>query len=223
MGSWIMVPRTRYGDDILMKHYQAGCRQLVLLGAGMDARAYRMQGLAELSVFEVDQPTTFDVKEPLLAGEQLAVARRVAVGTEFTERGRWAADLEAAGFDRSIPTVWLLEGLLMYLSAGDTVDLMRHMGQLSASGSVVFHDAVSANYVSLGVVVGGAPFIGGSDDYGAMWAQHAGFSNSYARNFNSIHINRARRSLDIDESVQEATAKVCRGQNVVLFVEAWKR
>ena len=41
MGSWILVPRTRRGDDCLVEHYGRGCRQLVLLGAGMDARAYR--------------------------------------------------------------------------------------------------------------------------------------------------------------------------------------
>ena len=65
MGSWIMVPRTRFGDDFLRKFYATGARQLVLLGAGMDSRAYRM-GLDNLRVFEVDQQTTFDVKEPLV-------------------------------------------------------------------------------------------------------------------------------------------------------------
>ena len=207
MGGWIMVPRTRYGDDLLSQYYEKGCRQLVLLGAGMDARAYRMSGLPQLRVFEVDQATTFDVKEPLLESEPLSVQSRAVVATEFTERGRWATDLEAAGFDKSVPTVWLLEGLLMYLSMvsphdstrtrvnasaarsrsavptfrwatnaaaaspahlsvpldaiplrwlrwqGDTVDLMSQIGRLSPRGSVVFHDAVSANYVNLGVVV----------------------------------------------------------------------
>ena len=39
----------------------------------------------------------------------------------------------------------------------------REVGALSAPGSVVFHDACSAGYLNAGVVVGGAPFIGGSD------------------------------------------------------------
>lgn len=153
MGLWILVPRTRYGDDYLRSHYSKGCRQLVLLGAGFDARAYRMDGLGDLRVFEVDQATTFDVKEPLLHGEPLKVASRATVSTEFSEGGRWARDLVAAGFDTSVPTVWLLEGLLMYLSAGDTATLMQDIGSLSASGSAVFHDAVSARYVSAGIVV----------------------------------------------------------------------
>ena len=62
MGDWIMVPRTRFGDDYLREQYARGARQLVLLGAGFDARAYRMSQLPDLAVFEVDQQTTFDVR-----------------------------------------------------------------------------------------------------------------------------------------------------------------
>ena len=142
MGSWIMTPRTRYADDYLRLHYGNGCRQLVLLGAGMDSRAFRMGGLDDLKVFEVDQRTIFDVKEPLVANDRPKVAARRVVATDFTARGAWARDLAAAGFDERTPTVWILEGLLMYLSMGDTTDLMRHIGDLSARGSVVFHDAV---------------------------------------------------------------------------------
>ena len=76
------------------------------------------------------------------------------------------------GFDTSVPTVWLLEGLLMYLSLPDTHDLMGQMGRLSAPGSAVFHDACSKRYINAGIVVGGAPFIGGSDEYGILWATH---------------------------------------------------
>lgn len=177
-----MVPRTRVGDDYLRQHYSRGARQLVLLGAGFDARAYRMEQLNELDVFEVDQQTTFDVKEPLLKGEPLLVRSRAVVATEFTERGRWGRDLEQAGFNASVPTVWLLEGLLMYLTLDDTAVLMQEIGRLSAPGSAVFHDACSAGYVAggRGPVVGGAKFLGGSDDYGLLWRSHAGFTHTCA-------------------------------------------
>ena len=66
MGDWIMVPRTRFGDDYLRARYELGCRQLVMLGAGMDARAWRMD-LPELRVYEVDKQDNFDVKEPLVS------------------------------------------------------------------------------------------------------------------------------------------------------------
>jgi len=217
-----MVPRTRVGDDFLRKYYARGCRQLVLLGAGMDARAYRMDGLPELAVFEVDQKTIFDVKEPLLADEQIAVASRAVVATEFTQRGQWSRDLLSAGFDPNVPSVWLLEGLLMYLSLPDTHDLMKEMGRLSAPGSSVFHDACSAKYMTNGIVVGGAPFIGGSDEYARLWAEHAGFASSYVRDFRSISVDRASRGVKIDARMPEATPKACAGRDVVLFVEAEK-
>ena len=217
-----MVPRTRMGDDLLRAYYEKGARQLVILGAGFDARAYRMTGLDKLRVFEVDQQTTFDVKEPRLKGEPLSVASRAVVATEFTERGRWAKDLIDAGYDREVPSVWLLEGLLMYLSIEDTKDLMRHMGNLSAPGSAVFHDACSASYVQSRIVVGGAPFIGGSDKYAELWAQHAGFERAYVRDFSSISVDRVNRQLVIDQRVPEATPQNCAGHNVVLFVQAEK-
>lgn len=221
MGDWIMVPRTRFGDDFLRAHYERGCRQLVLLGAGMDTRAYRLP-LTQLRVFEVDQKTTFDVKEPLLEAETLSVAHRAVVATEFTERGRWGADLVAADFDKDVPTVWLLEGLLMYLSLLDTKALMSEMGKLSAPGSAVFHDACSQQYVGAGVVVGGAPFIGGSDVYGQLWAEHAGFGQSYVHDFsNSFRVDRLNRRVE-SRRWPEATANVLRGKQVVLFVEASK-
>jgi len=121
MGSWIMTPRTRYADDYLRLHYANGCRQLVLLGAGMDARAYRAFApgadappdarsvtLDGLAVFEVDQQTTFDVKEPLVARAPLAVESRRVVGTDFAKGPTaWSDQLLHCGFDASVPTVWL--------------------------------------------------------------------------------------------------------------------
>ena len=121
MGSWILVPRTRRGDDCLVEHYGRGCRQLVLLGGGMDARAYRAFApgadappdarsvtLDGLAVFEVDQQTTFDVKEPLVARAPLAVESRRVVGTDFAKGPTaWSDQLLHCGFDASVPTVWL--------------------------------------------------------------------------------------------------------------------
>ena len=219
-----MVPRTRFGDDYLRAHYARGARQLVLLGAGFDARAYRMAGLQDLEVFEVDQQTTFDVKEPLLKEEAVLVASRAVVPTEFTEQGRWGRDLQDKGFNASVPTVWLLEGLLMYLTLDDTHNLMREVGRLSAAGSAVFHDACSANYVAhgRGPVVGGARFLGGSDEYSRLWHHHAGFGSSYVRNFEAVSVDRKARSVTIDGRFPEATEQVCRGKSLVLFVTAEK-
>lgn len=141
---------------------------------------------------------------------------------ELAYRDKWSAQLLQHGFDKTVPTVWLLEGLLMYLRNDDQKLLMRDCGELSAAGSVVFHDAVSAAYLRGRVVVGGAPFIGGSDHYAQLWEEQGGFTNTYVRDFDSIEVDRKRRRLEIDESAPEATPERCAGDHVVLFVTAQK-
>ena len=113
----------------------------------------------------------------------------------------------------------------MYLSLPDTHDLMRQIGKLSARGSVVFHDACSATYVrgGRGPVVGGAPFIGGSDSYSALWAQEGGFGRNYVYDFGeAISVDRRQRRVVVDDRVPEATPEQVAGRNVVLFVVAQK-
>lgn len=239
MGAWILVPRTRYGDDLVYSAYNrkrekgVPCRQLVILGAGMDARAYRLENVPELSVFEVDQQTTFDVKEPLLEGERLLTKSRVVVGTDFSDAkasgGRdrvpqWSRDLESMGFNKKVPTVWLLEGLVMYLNIEDQKFLMQTVGKLSCPGSVVFHDAISKTYESVGISVAGARFLGGSDDYIELWAELGGFKSqkSALRTIDDVIVDRRNRRLQYEPANSEAVKRMCKGQSVCLFVEVHK-
>jgi methyltransferase (TIGR00027 family) len=52
------IARTRLLDDAVRRAMREGIRQLVLLGAGFDSRAYRLSGIGDVRVFEVDQPAT---------------------------------------------------------------------------------------------------------------------------------------------------------------------
>jgi len=239
MGEWILVPRTRFGDDFLAEKYnkrENPCRQLVLLGAGMDARAFRLD-LPELRVFEVDQPTNFQVKEAVIddlarnaSSSLLTVKERQVVGFDFdSSKGHsgsdagntWDGALEAQGFDRRVPTVWLLEGLLYYLHESDVADVMKKIGQLSAKGSAVFHDSITASYVSAGIAPGGAPFVSGSDDYAGLWREEAGFDTTFVRDFSTVSVNRSTRSLQFGSGGELPPAK-CRGRDRVLFVTSEK-
>jgi hypothetical protein len=88
--------------------------QVVILTAGMDARAYRLPWRAGTTVYEVDQPQVIAPKDERLAGERPR-CRRVAVDIDLADG--WPKALQSQGFSLSAKTVWLVEGLLQYLDA----------------------------------------------------------------------------------------------------------
>jgi methyltransferase (TIGR00027 family) len=126
--------RTRFYDDQAATSCAAGIRQVVLLAAGLDARAFRLDWPDGVRLFEVDLPETFAVKEAVLATAG-AVARcpRATVAADL--RGDWIGALDAAGFDTTRPTAWLAEGLLPYLADEDSRRLLATVTAASAPGS----------------------------------------------------------------------------------------
>ncbi len=100
-----------------------GIRQAVILAAGLDSRAYRLNWPAGTAVYEIDQPKVLEYKDAILrshgAVPAASAVERRPVPVDL--RDDWPAALTAAGFDRSRPTAWLAEGLLPYLP-GDAAD-----------------------------------------------------------------------------------------------------
>jgi methyltransferase (TIGR00027 family) len=132
--------RTRFYDDRI----SAGARQIVLLAAGLDCRAFRLDWPAGVRVFEVDLPELFAFKEPVLAAhEAVAACERVVVPADL--RGDWPEALAAAGFDASAPTAWIAEGLLPYLSPDDAARLLTTITTLSAPGSGLAYDQMDTS------------------------------------------------------------------------------
>jgi methyltransferase (TIGR00027 family) len=140
LGSWGAaisvqgVLRTRFFDDYLLAACQAGCRQVVLLAAGLDSRAFRLAWPPGVRLFELDLPEVLAFKQRVLAGEG-AVPRCARTVLAVDLRGDWPAELTGAGFAPAEPTAWLAEGLLIYLSASEAARLLAAVGQLSAPGS----------------------------------------------------------------------------------------
>jgi methyltransferase (TIGR00027 family) len=128
------VVRTRFFDDYLITATAAGCRQVVLLAAGLDARAFRLPWPDGVRVFELDLPGVLVFKEAVLAGcGAVPGCTRTVVPADLRED--WATELVAAGFDRAAPTAWLAEGLLLYLTADEAARLLTETGELSAPDS----------------------------------------------------------------------------------------
>ncbi len=129
-----IVLRTRFFDDYLLRAAGAGCRQVVLLAAGLDARAFRLAWPRHTRLFELDLPHVVAFKEDVLRQEQAVPAcERTVVPADL--RGAWGAELAGAGFDPAARTAWLIEGLLVYLDAADADALLTEVGRLSAPGS----------------------------------------------------------------------------------------
>jgi len=134
--------RTHFFDTYFAEAVAAGIRQVVILAAGLDSRAYRLDWPAGTTVYEIDQPQVVKYKTATLESAGAAPkATRRTVPTDL--RDDWPAALSAAGFDPTRPTAWLAEGLLPYLPAEAQDRLFEMLTELSAPGSRVAVEAFS--------------------------------------------------------------------------------
>lgn len=128
------VVRTRFFDDYLSAAAAAGPRQVVLLAAGLDTRAFRLSWPEGTRLFEIDLPDVIGFKNSVLEScSAKPRCERITIAADL--RGDWAARLAAAGFDDTVPAAWLAEGLLLYLTAGEARRLLTGITALSEAGS----------------------------------------------------------------------------------------
>jgi methyltransferase (TIGR00027 family) len=128
--------RTHFFDTYFAEAVAAGIRQVVILAAGLDSRAYRLDWPAGTTVYEIDQPQVVKYKTATLDSAG-AIPRSTRRPVPVDLRDDWPAALSAVGFDRSQPTAWLAEGLLPYLPAEAQDRLFEMLTELSAPGSQV--------------------------------------------------------------------------------------
>ncbi|WP_329455261.1 SAM-dependent methyltransferase [Streptomyces sp. NBC_01497] len=134
MLSTFLGVRTRYYDEVVTAAADAGVRQVVILAAGFDARAYRLGLPDDTTLFEVDTEPVLRFKERVLAGTDLtSTVRREAVPADL--RGPWHQALTRAGFVPGLPTMWLVEGLFMYVAPDACDALLDRLTRLSGPGS----------------------------------------------------------------------------------------
>jgi methyltransferase (TIGR00027 family) len=131
-----MTVRTRWFDKLFTDAAAAGVRQAVILAAGLDARAYRLDWPDGTTVYELDQPEVIDFKTNTLAGlDAKPKANRVTIAIDL--RNDWPKALLDNGFDPAQPTAWIAEGLLIYLPPEAQDLLFDRINELSAPGSRV--------------------------------------------------------------------------------------
>jgi methyltransferase (TIGR00027 family) len=137
--------RVRFIDDWLARTLsEGGFDQVVIAAAGMDTRAYRLTWPHPVEVYEIDRPGPLDFKEAALAGyEPGADVRRHLVRSDLVTDD-WCAELAKAGFDTARPAVWVLEGVLYYLTEKAALGLFARLGEFCAPGSPLICDMVNA-------------------------------------------------------------------------------
>lgn len=142
-GPWYVMystlsSRTRYIDDCLERGFDGGIKQLVILGAGFDARPYRFDELKDgIKVFEVDFPATQQAKIKRVT-EALGYAPRHVnyVPIDFL-RDDLRPTLLESGYDPGVKTLFIWEGVTMYLTPEAVDETLAFVSDNSPAGSSI--------------------------------------------------------------------------------------
>jgi methyltransferase (TIGR00027 family) len=135
-----IVARVRFFDDFVGKMIEEGLEQLIILGAGYDSRAYRIEGLKKIRTFEVDHPSTQILKRKKIIDILGGLPDHITYVPADLERQDLGKKLLERGYNRSKKTLFLMEGILMYIRP-DTVDeIFSFISMNSGNGSKILFD-----------------------------------------------------------------------------------
>jgi methyltransferase (TIGR00027 family) len=167
-----MVIRTRFFDDFLGDTCrEQAIRQVVLMAAGLDTRAFRLNWPDGTQLFELDQADVLTYKEHILgsAGARPACQRH-SIQADLTDP--WQEGLIRAGFAPQQPSIWLLEGFLFYLPNAGVAHILDEVSGLAVAGSWIGCDVINSTmltsswtrpWVDMQAKMG-APWTGTTDD-----------------------------------------------------------
>ena len=172
----VMTYRTKAFDAALLDALQNGARQVVVLGAGFDSRAYRFQSqLGNVRVMEVDYGPTQAYKKQRLGEILEVIPPNVSfVAMDFT-KDNLLDQLRNAGYSEQQNTFLLWEGVTYYLPESAVKDALHFVRDHSASGSRIAFDYFGASN----------PSVNNPRDLYARWGEPLlfGFPNNRAREY----------------------------------------
>jgi methyltransferase (TIGR00027 family) len=135
-----VVGRERYIDDFLKASLDEGLDQIVILGAGLDTRAYRIAAIERTRVFEVDHPATQQVKlERLIKVIDPLPAHVTFVAVDFDTQAL-GERLLARGYDEQAKTLFIWQGVTYFLTAEGVDSTLAFIAHHSGPGSTVIFD-----------------------------------------------------------------------------------
>ena len=187
------VARTRFIDDAIAASLDRGIEQLVILGSGFDSRAYRLSGLSELDVFEVDHPDTLGKKRALIEGLSHAIPPKLRfVEVDFRSDDLPAA-MAGAGYSEHISTFILWEGVTNYLTESAVDATLRWCARAAPGSQVLF------TYIDRAVLDDPGSFAGTEDLFEVLEA--AGESWTFGLGPSELGSFLHRRGLELDRDV----------------------
>jgi len=146
-----MATRTAFFDEFFLGAVDSGVRQVVILAAGLDARAWRLPWPDGTVVYELDQPKVLEFKTATLRQHGADPTARL-VNIPIDLRQDWPRALQEAGFDASLPCAWSAEGLVRYLPAQAQDLLFERIHSLSAGGSRLASNVPGEGFIDAGRV-----------------------------------------------------------------------
>ena len=132
-----LISRTRYLDDLIKKSTSGGVEQYVILGAGYDSRAYRLELPSSLRIFEVDQSEVLDRKLSKLPKELLNSENVNYVNVDFSYQSL-TEQLIAKGFDQNKSTIFTLEGVSQYITKEAVSSTIKELASLTKETNSTF-------------------------------------------------------------------------------------
>jgi methyltransferase (TIGR00027 family) len=130
--------RSRFAEDSARRAIENGARQILVMGAGLDTFAYRLEPTPDLRIFELDHPATQAEKRRRLTEAQIAEPQHVAYVAHDFEGGSMIGALKTAGFDpdRKTFVIWL--GVTPYLTEEAVFATLSELARFSGGAEVVF-------------------------------------------------------------------------------------
>tara|TARA_B100000214_G_scaffold68573_1_gene45744 strand:+ start:8761 stop:9669 length:909 start_codon:yes stop_codon:yes gene_type:complete len=132
-----LISRTKFIDELVEKSSVDGIEQYVILGAGYDSRAHRLELPSSLRIFEVDQPEVSDIKLSKLPKELPNSENVTYVDVDFSHQSL-TERLMDAGFEIGKSTLFTLEGVSQYITKEAVSSSIKEMAALTKDTSSIF-------------------------------------------------------------------------------------
>ena len=132
-----LIARTKFIDELIQKSAVNGTKQYVILGAGYDSRAHRLELPSSLKIFEVDQPEVSDNKLAKLPKELPNSDNVTYVNIDFSYQSL-TEQLIGAGFDQKKSTIFTLEGVSQYITKEAVSSTIKELASLTRDTNSIF-------------------------------------------------------------------------------------